>query len=274
MWWWRRSILRPPCESEALAPWNDPEGFLRIGVLGRARLECIAEEFRSVILAAPTGFHATSAHASRRDAQTVDRRLKALLRSDIEHLLPGHSPFLAAIITKSPESNSVVSFHQDWTYTDERSHRAVLVWIPLVDTSAANGGLRAIPGSHRWTSGLRPGGGTLPTEPHQGAFGAIASELELEAGEALIYDPALVHGSGPNPSAHHRPALAVACAPDDARLVHGHVDVDGSLTLHTIASSYYTRFDFASMPPSQGQVPWAPAVTADDFVPHLVGQAS
>jgi hypothetical protein len=253
-----------------LDPAATADGYLTIGLVNRATVRRLGEAYARLDVPDGHGFHATSAHGTRETARSVDRLLKAELGPLLQRVLPDHEPFLAAFISKGAKDGGAVDFHQDWTYTDERRHRAVLVWVPLVETTQANGALRVVPGSHAWTSGLRPSGAAHPTEPLQADFARRSVTLPLEAGAACVYDPALVHGSFPNPSPDVRPAAAIAVAPRDAPLVHFHVDEDDGLAGWEIDESHFTTRPFASRPVGYPPIePWDRPVCTDDLVRNL-----
>jgi phytanoyl-CoA hydroxylase len=119
-------------------------------------------------------------------------------------------------LVKPPRAGLPVLWHQDghpW-----REHLgiddAVTLWVALDPTTVDNGCLRVIPGTHR--TPLRP---LRPNAEIDNVFGwecdpdmvdeAAAIDVELSAGDASIHHPALVHGSGPNRSAHRRAALSL-----------------------------------------------------------------
>jgi hypothetical protein len=253
-----------------LEPAASADGFLTVPLLDAGAVSRLRGEFERLAPPEDHGFHASSAHGSRADARAADQLLKAALRPALAEVLPGHEPFLAAFISKGVAQGAVVDVHQDWTYTDEREHRAVLLWIPLVDVDEGNGALRVLPGSHRWTTGLRASGADHATAPLQDELRAQSVPVELEAGSAFVYDPALLHGSFPNSSAQQRPVVAIAVAPRGALLLHFHVDEAGELTGWVIDESHYTLSPYAARPTGCAPFPpWAPLVATEDIAPHL-----
>ena len=92
-----------------------------------------------------------------------------------------------------------LNMHQDYKTT--RCHRAWRLWIPLRDADEHHGTLKLIPG----TQALGP----LPhrldetNSPEVQAIhygNARADTLAVAAGDAVLFDPCLVHGSVPNRS--------------------------------------------------------------------------
>lgn len=255
-----------------LDPSASPDGFVTVPLLTSGVIDDLLELHEQVEHDVAIGFHVTSVNAPRSVARSVDERIKRLVGPLLEAVLEDRRPFLAALITKAPGSGPV-EFHQDLTHTDERVHRTVLAWIPLVDTDERNGTMSVVPGSHRWTTGIRPHTVELPTAKHQQRFAEHAVPLELHAGTALLYDAALVHGSAANTSTVDRPAVAVALAPLDAQLLLFTQRSGSALRGYRCEATDFTARPFGSPPIGAERVePWNSAVSSKDF--ELVGTSA
>ena len=186
-------------------------------------------------------FLATSNDLERAEARRVHDRIVELLGPRLAEVVPGHAPFLSGFISKGVGRGGATAFHQDLSYTDERTHRATLLWIPLVDVDEDSGALQVVPGSHRLVEGPRPSGlDELPTAALGPEWAERAVTVPLRAGQAVVYDAAVVHGAHPNRVDVVRPAVAVALAPSDAELVHVHVDAEGDgLTAYSVDVDFY-----------------------------------
>jgi non-haem Fe2+, alpha-ketoglutarate-dependent halogenase len=125
---------------------------------------------------------------------------------------------------------SYVSWHQDSTYWGLEPPDIVTAWVAFTDSTAANGAMRVIPGSHR-----------LDQAPHRDTFAAEnllsrgqeimvdvderqAAMLELAAGEMSLHHMRLIHGSDPNPSDDRRIGFAIRYIPTYVRQVAGSHD--------------------------------------------------
>lgn len=246
------------------------EGYDTVGVLPPPVLDELRTLFRSLELPEEHPFHASSAHGTRTDARRVDLQLKAVLTPLLERVLPTvepQRPFLAAMISKGARCGASVEFHQDWTYTDERHTDATLVWIPLVDVGHVEGSLRVVPGSHLWSDGIRPSGQGAPGPEQQMELEHASVGLDLLAGEAVVYRPALLHGSSANVTDDPRPAVAIAFAPAGATLVHFHRDGD-RLDGFVIDESFFTTEPFGERPSSPLRYPaWTDPVDPTSLSP-------
>jgi ectoine hydroxylase-related dioxygenase (phytanoyl-CoA dioxygenase family) len=109
------------------------------------------------------------------------------------------------ILRKPPRHPGHVPWHQDAAYPGRGAAPSVSAWIALTDSTAENGCMRVLPGSHR---ALLPH--TLTPEPGnmlRAGFriaGRVddrnAADIVLKAGQASLHDSGVIHGSAPNRS--------------------------------------------------------------------------
>jgi ectoine hydroxylase-related dioxygenase (phytanoyl-CoA dioxygenase family) len=116
---------------------------------------------------------------------------------------------------KPAHHGGVVAWHQDysyWTRTKPMAHLSC--WIGLDDSTADNGCVHYVPGSHKWE--LLPITGlagdmeaiqTVLSEEQQAAFKPRA--IELKAGECSFHHPLMVHGSYRNTTDRPRRATVI-----------------------------------------------------------------
>ena len=255
-------------DQEALAR----DGWVTGPLLASAEVEVLRRGFDVLGLPAEHGFYASANQPDRAVAARVDEAVRRVAGPRLEAALPGLRPFLGSYLSKGAGNGPTISFHQDLTYTDERTDRATIVWIALDDVDAASGALHVVTGSHRWTTGCRPGGADeLPTEAHQDAFAALAQPVPLPAGHAVFYDAGLVHGSKATDGPRPRTAVGVALAPAPAPLLHVHW-LDRQPVAFQVDARYYAEQGLLNPPVGYPRTAcWAPPTPAEDFVPHLAG---
>lgn len=193
-------------------------------------------------------YYASSLQPDRKLAAAVDRRLRGALGPKVAAMLPGYEPFLGSIIAKEARTSGEVGFHQDWTFTDETRQRAVMCWVPLVDTDDRTGAMRVVSGSHRWSDGARPSGCAQATDALQRELAARSQTVPMRRGDGLVYDPALVHGSWPHRGPEDRIAVAVASAPVGVQLVHDHDDGSGVVRRYRVERAFFTERPYGSTP--------------------------
>lgn len=270
--WFRRhrpgrdgSAVRPTYPDALDLDTFEEVGHQRVALFGATTVDAIRAVLDRHVPGHDGAFYASPAHGFGELASTVDREIRPLIAERMREVLPGHRIFMVAVTSKGPHGTPI-QFHHDWTYTDERRHRAVFCWCPLVDVDVDNGVLGFVPGSHRWTSGIRPSRALEVTEVHQAAYPPLADIRPMPAGTGAFFDPAQLHGSGPNTTDEQRPAITIASVPDEAELVHFHEDADGTLRGALVDDAFFTSNPYGTMPVGRPQrTPWAPAVSADDF---------
>lgn len=244
----------------------DRDGFTTVELLSSDGVAAAVALLESLGLPDGHAFYASPAHDWGDRARDIDLRLRAICDARLRDLLPGHEPFVSGFTSKGRQTGGPVTFHQDWTYTDERRLRPVFLWCPLVDTDPGNGGLEVVPGSHHWTTGIRPSRSVPPTEAVADRLRGLSRPVELRAGQALVFDPGVLHGSGPNPDDHPRPAFTIALVPAGAELVHFHLDDDGELTGYRVDESFFTMHPYGTRPDLEPSVvPWSAAITVADL---------
>ena len=136
----------------------------------------------------------------------------------------------SSFFIKEPCNPGFVSWHQDSTYWGLDPADVITAWVAYTDSSAANGAMRVIPGSH-----------TMDQVPHRDTFrpenllsrgqeimvdvdASQAAMLELSAGEMSLHHVRLIHGSDPNPSGDRRIGFAIRYIPTYVRQVAGSHD--------------------------------------------------
>jgi non-haem Fe2+, alpha-ketoglutarate-dependent halogenase len=148
----------------------------------------------------------------------------------------------SSFFIKEQRNPGYVSWHQDSTYWGLEPPDIVTAWVAFTDSTAANGVMRVIPGTHK-----------LDQVPHRDTFAAgnllsrgqevmvdvderKAAMLELAAGEMSLHHVRLIHGSDPNPSDDRRIGFAIRYIPTYVRQVAGSHDsatlVRGTDTFH------------------------------------------
>ena len=172
-------------------------------------------------------------------------RLPGLLDPMEDLLGPNLLVWGVSLRLKEPDGRTFAGWHQDTAYCDIRPI-VVIAALALSDCGSEAGCLRVIPGSHR--------GALLPHREHFGTASLLTREQQIEApideaaavtlpmaaGEAVLFDNAICHASGPNVSAERRIVFLIEYVPthayqneprESAMLVRGvdrfhHFDVD------------------------------------------------
>ncbi len=198
------------------------DGFVIVPFLDSVLLSKLLEFFESVRnkhdITSPV--HSTCDTNNEELIAQVDKELKDIVKQKIEEVFLESSVFLSNYLIKEADSDSRISPHQDWTFVDENHFASVSVWCPLTDINRRTGRISVISGSQRFIETLRASPDSPSAyEPVSNLLDKYLMPLELKAGEALIYNHALIHASEPNLSGKERPVAVWAVKPNEAELL-------------------------------------------------------
>ncbi|MDI1280368.1 phytanoyl-CoA dioxygenase family protein [Brevundimonas sp.] len=134
----------------------------------------------------------------------------------VDELLVDYRIQNATLFVKPPGRGAIPP-HTDWTIQEDNSWPTIYVWCPLVDVTEKNGPLQVIPGSHSVLDILH-GPRIIPA--YSSGMAALSDQMQslpADAGEAVIFDSSILHGSLDNLTDQPRFAIRLACVPKTRR---------------------------------------------------------
>lgn len=136
--------------------------------------------------------------------KVLQNSIKTILNNFYETQFTDYRTITESFLAKPANTSNELLLHQDWNYTDEEKFSAYNIWIPLSDVTEENGTLFFLKGSHLWFNNLRSA--TLPTARiSMSNFSSSKIEaVNVKKGQALLFHPAVFHGSYPNHSLQNR----------------------------------------------------------------------
>lgn len=142
-------------------------------------------------------------------------------------LLPGRGcVFTGSFAVKPVGPASYLGPHQDVSLVDETESRSVNFWIPLERSTPDNGALTFVAGSHRFGNVHRSLALPWAFEGLHEVMEAHAQMVLAEAGDLILFDTAVIHGSPANRTDRPRVALQGAVVPVDEEMEHLSVGPD------------------------------------------------
>lgn len=132
---------------------------------------------------------------------------KEMAEERIEALLDDYAVFGGSIAAKVPGSGPL-TMHQHQPMTSNQFEPALHLWLTLDEVGEDNGALRVVPGSQQILRHIQSFS-ELPffTSFYREMEERFAVTLPMRAGEAILFERSLVHGSAANTS--ERPSLRV-----------------------------------------------------------------
>jgi hypothetical protein len=216
--------MKPLFSSSLLQKQFEENGFVKIPLLDQAEAaalmtayEGVAEAHERINIPYITTSHSNDSAL----IHQVDMILQKALGPAIDRYLINYNLLFGNYLVKMPQEGSETSPHQDITFVDESQYASVNIWVALEDINEANGCMYFLPGSHMLIPTLRP------THDYPWAYEKVADEIKrksvyftAKAGEAFIFNHAVVHGSYANSTDKPRIAAVLAAYHKEAELLH------------------------------------------------------
>ncbi len=177
--------------------------------------------------------------------QRVDEAIFKIVQPVIETLLHSYQLVYSNFLTKQPASNTGFHLHQDLTIVDESKYRAYNIWSPLTEATRQNGCLEFVAGSHVFLKAQRGRNLQSPISfIEENIDSRFFTAVELQPGDAVIFDTRILHRSLDNLSHSSRTAVSTVVAHQGAQLLH-YVSEDYGLPTFSalkVDRKFFTRF--------------------------------
>lgn len=197
-------------------------GFFVARLFDRETIERVLTFYRSLDLTEVTGNYCSIHETDQGLKRRITDYLSPLLSDRLAGLDIVETCVMGGVfVVKAPTTMHVVP-HQDPTLVAEPRFRSLNIWLPLQDVGRENGCLWVLPNSQYDGPSARPANGyAYPSFygqiPEAEVWEAMVP-IEMAAGEALIYDHRLLHGSKGNHGTQDRIAVVSALRAPDAEL--------------------------------------------------------
>ena len=182
--------------------------------------------------------------------QKVEGRFKMIAAPKIATILPGYRTLFCPWTRRRPSAKTEsLNLHQDPSFTDESMYRCLGIWTPLSDVEIEHSCICLVKGSHalppRKRAYTRPG---LPFDEEVQSYVEknYLTYMPLKAGQAILFDRRLVHGSSPNTSNVERVApTCLIIIPENAPLYLCHQESgEEDLELYEVKDDFYESYVF------------------------------
>jgi ectoine hydroxylase-related dioxygenase (phytanoyl-CoA dioxygenase family) len=203
------------------------EAFSRYGyvilpnLLDRNDINVLTDTYQSFSSHISQPFHTSHFSNDVIYKRTIQSAIFDVVFPKIKNQLCDYSPVFANFMVKNPTGDNFLQLHADWAYTEEKEYRTASIWIPLVDVNKQNGCLGVIEGSHAFMNKVR-GPGIQQNNFNRDKIWVkkYGKLLPVNAGDAIVFDHALLHYSLANETNSARPALNMSVVPRQAALLH------------------------------------------------------
>lgn len=194
------------------------EGFLVMSFLNKLEVNELTTFFKQNVTIEHGSFYATAHAKDSTFRSEMSDKIVSVIQEKVTANFQNHELLGASFIVKSKGLHQALQPHQDWNIVDESKFRSYNIWIPLVDLNEENGAILVMPKSHSWITNYRHSSISCSFQQVHQQIWENMKPLFLKAGEALIYDHALLHASMPNISQNDRIACACGIIPSAAQM--------------------------------------------------------
>jgi hypothetical protein len=195
-----------------------------------------------------SGFHVLTELPSFEAKLDLHQRLKTFLEPKLKIHFHEFTDHLYSMQIKYPGSGSTLVPHQDWSITNETTHRSYTLWIPLSDTYPENGGFHVIPGSHELFSNIRGANVPPPYKTCGNLLIDYMEPLEVPAGKGLLFDQGLLHYTPDNRTQDPRISIICTITCSDAELFrYFYNEAENTLEAYEFNELFWIKYrDFAT----------------------------
>lgn len=202
----------------------EKDGFVKLALLSKIQVaelmafyKTVAAEHENINIPYITTSHSNNPELIAK----VDAVLQRVIAPALENYLINYKLLFGNYLIKIPGEGSETAPHQDITFVDESKYTSVNIWVALQDIDKENGCMYFLKGSQAFIPTIRP------THDYPWAYELVTEEIKrysdsftANAGDAFVFNHAVVHGSYPNMTKQPRLAAVIAAYPDEAELIH------------------------------------------------------
>lgn len=236
--WSSRGIFTDPTVQERF----ERDGYVVIPLLEPEEIAALDQLYCDLDPVLDGKFHSSQESDDPNYRETVAANVLRITDRGVRTHLAGGRSVAAGLLVKPPSEDTRIWPHQDWSMVDESQFVSVLAWCPLIDTDLETGMISVVAGSHRLGPTWR--GRDIP-KPYDGLEEEIAAHhltpVPCRAGEAVLFDSRLLHGSPPNRSGRIRPVAAVSVISAEAELLHFDLDESGRVRRHVVDDDFFRQ---------------------------------
>jgi ectoine hydroxylase-related dioxygenase (phytanoyl-CoA dioxygenase family) len=243
----------------------DHVGILKINLLDSKSIEEIIEkvnfihpEFNSIMA---EEYYFSVFGKGNEYMKSIRQVILPIVQPYLNEIFHNYKILTVVLQIKGTSEKSSVGLHQDLTVVDENRFNSMTVWIPLMDSTLENGAIQALKGSQNTFRSYRAH--TIDYYQFEEVEDYIkenSTAFKTKIGEALVFDPAVIHYSEQNRTQTPRISIAISIVNEDAPIQIGYHDKkeNESVTIFDVPDNFFYLYnDFGTerlLPPSFGTI--------------------
>ena len=213
--------------------------------------------------------------------QKLGGKFKKIVTPKLAKLIPHYRFVFSLWFRKKPNSkNNSIILHQDPSFTDELQYLSLGIWCSLNDVDIEKSCLCVVKGSHKLNSHRRSYFISHGFPYEQTVLSCMEDNyltpISLKAGQAILFDKRLFHGSPPNVSNIERvAATCFSLLPQDAPLYFYYRESKKAdqLEIYEVEDDFYDNYIWGEKPHSNGvKLIGTEDYTYDPITPEIIAE--
>lgn len=174
------------------------------------------------------------------EAPLVSNQILYIVKPILDKYFKNYICPVGTFLVKNPSPTSTVSLHRDFSIQDESEYSYQNVWLPLVDTTPQNGQLFVLKKSHQFFIYPLPHSAIWPYLEHERLLLEYCDVINAKAGDLVIYNDKMLHGSSDNLTDEPRPVVHFGLLHPDAKILYYYLDSNtNEVTVYETPSSFF-----------------------------------
>lgn len=220
------------------------DGYASFPLLDQDDIEQLLTAFHRRYPSGQSGITFSNHRSNSEFAAEFDKAVRPIWERSIEQVLPNHRVVFTAIVVKHPGEDSSMGIHEDGTFVRPEDGTSLAVWLPLVDCgpSESNGMIGVIPRSHSAVTSMA--GSNVPDwfDPYRDYLASKMTAVPTRAGDAVLWNTRLLHGSWANTGQELRPAVVAILAPRGVPLIHVEALSRTRRRIYEVDDEFHTKY--------------------------------
>lgn len=277
--------MRPIFNDPALQAEYDEMGYVVVDFLTDDEVATLSKTYKQ-LNGQPTysSFATSNMSMDTGYRQAVSDTILSTFSRATEKYLKDCKMFFGIFTSKQPSNErSICPMHQDPTYVDEALFTSLTIWVPLIDTNAANGALEVMDRSHLLNGSARS---TLPRFPYPELSAYMSQNyykrLDMKAGQAYIGNSKVFHWSPSNMSDTERVAALAWLSENESTMRCYYQDYENpgdAMEVFEVDPSHYIQAPLFSRPDESrftkiGEVPYEFEALTEEKMKAILGPAA
>lgn len=180
-------------------------GYAIVNLLNISEIDLLKNKFAEVFpdRTQYIGAYSTMSEMSPSERKSIHHFTFNTVKKSLDKYFKDYNSPISLLYSRNPDNEYLLEWHSDPSLIfNENIEPLYGIWCPLLDVNNEHGALKVIPGSHRLQNKLNFAYKTtnFNLDEKRKILEKFGVSFNLKAGEAIIFDARIIHGSDPNKS--------------------------------------------------------------------------